>query len=207
MYVQSRLEQTCSSPPWQHRRLEQGRMSAELEATHHAALIVAIAHRQDRAAFTALFTHFAPRLKTYLRHAGLNPAAAEEMSQDVLLAVWRKAGQYDPARATAAAWIFGIARNLRIDGARRGRVAVPEPDPCDDAPQADMLVAADETARRMRRAIDALPAEQVTMLQLAFFEDRSHAEIERLLGVPLGTIKSRLRLAISKLRATLKDDA
>jgi RNA polymerase sigma-70 factor (ECF subfamily) len=135
---------------------------------------------------------------------------AEEMAQDVLLAVWRKAAQYDPDRATAAAWIFTIARNLRIDALRRSRLALPPPDPSDEpapVPLADSLLAAEDRARRLRAALEDLRPEQVESLRLAFFEDRSHSEIERLLGVPLGTVKSRLRLAMTKLRAALGDDA
>ncbi len=176
----------------------------------HAARIIAIAREQDRAAFTALFAHFAPRLKTYLQRTGLESSIAEEMAQEALFTVWRKASQYDPARATAGAWIFSIASHLRIDTLRRNRLALPVPDPSEDAmpvPLSDALIAAEESAQRMRRAIDTLPPEQLTLLQLAFFDDRSHSEIQSMLGVPLGTIKSRLRLALARLRAALKDCA
>lgn len=185
-------------------------MNAPPDPASHAALIIAIAERGDRAAFAALFGHFAPRVKTYLRRIGTNSAQAEEMAQEALLLVWRKAAQYDPARAAAATWIFTIARNLRIDSLRRARVAIPDIDPTDEPPPlptADALLVADERARRLHDAIADLPAEQAEMLRLAFFEERSHSEIETDLGVPLGTVKSRLRLALAKLRGALKDDA
>jgi RNA polymerase sigma-70 factor (ECF subfamily) len=170
-------------------------------------LIVAIADHRDREAFTALFSHFAPRIKAYLQRGGMAAAVAEEMMQDVLLTVWNKAGQFDPVRANAQAWIFGIARNLKIDALRRARLPLPDLDPSEEVvvPLADALVAAEQSARSIRRAIDTLPAEQVAILRMAFYEDLSHGEIERTLGVPLGTVKSRLRLAMTKLRRALKD--
>ncbi len=129
--------------------------------------------------------------------------------QEVFLTVWRKAHQFDPARAEAGAWIFAIARNHKIDTLRRSHLAPLGEDPSDQVtvPQADALVAAEETSRAIREAVAALPEEQLAILRLAFFEDLSHGEIEQALGVPLGTVKSRLRLAMTKLRRTLKDQS
>ena len=180
------------------------------EETSHAALIAAIAAGRDRAAFAALFSHYAPRLKSFLQRRGADAAEAEELAQEALLAVWRKAGQFDPGRATAAAWIFAIARNLRIDALRRARLAIPVADPTDDPvppPPADALLAADQRARRLHDAIAALPAEQSEALRLAYFDERSHSEMETALAIPLGTVKSRLRLAMARLRAALGEDA
>jgi RNA polymerase sigma-70 factor (ECF subfamily) len=135
---------------------------------------------------------------------------AEELAQETLLVVWNKAEQYDPAHAGAGAWIFTIARNLRIDAARRARLALPEPDPTDEPPPppiADAVLAAEQKARRVRAALDTLPPVQLEAVRLAFFEDLTHSEIEASLGVPLGTVKSRLRLALSRLRALLKDNS
>jgi len=166
--------------------------------------------RQDRKAFAALFAHYAPRVKTYLLRRGCDVAQAEELAQEALLAVWRKAAQYNPSRAAAGAWIFAIARNLWIDAVRRSRLPPPLLDPSDEPapePPADALLVAEDRARRLHAALRGLRPEQMESLRLAFFEDRSHAEIEKLLGVPLGTVKSRLRLAVSRLRAALGDDA
>jgi len=177
--------------------------------TDPARLIHAIATRGDRAAFAALFSRFAPRLKAYLVRLGLDHATAEEHAQEVLLIVWHKAAQFDPARATAAAWIFTIARNLRIDAARRAQHVTPAPDPVDEPlpePSADALLVAEDRSTRVRAALAALPAEQADVIRLAFFDDRPHADIERALGIPLGTVKSRLRLAMSRLRGLLDDD-
>jgi RNA polymerase sigma-70 factor (ECF subfamily) len=174
-----------------------------------ARLIRAIAMRGDRAAFAALFTRFAPRVKAYLLRLGLDDASAEEQAQDVLLTIWRKAAQFDPARATAAAWIFTIARNLRIDAARRTQRTPLLPDPAHEpppAPAADAILAAEDRGARVRAALAALPTEQADVIRLAFFDDRPHADIERVLGIPLGTVKSRLRLAMARLRGLLDDD-
>jgi len=172
-------------------------------------LILEIAARGDRAAFTALFLQFAPRVKAYLSRRGLDGALAEELAQEALLTVWRKAAQYDPARASAAAWIFAIARNLRIDAARRTQFSLRAPDPTDEPPEvpaADAILAAEHRGARVGAALAALPVEQLEVIRLAFFDDRPHADIERVLGIPLGTVKSRLRLAISRLRKLLEDD-
>ena len=179
--------------------------AAELEA---ACLIRAIAVSRDRTAFAKLFQSFAPRVKAYFLSRGLDNGAAEEATQEVMLAIWRKAGQFDPIRASAAAWIFAIARNTWIDMARR-RQRAPEPEPLDDVapdPVPDAVLAAADRTERVAMAIAELPAEQAAVIRLAFFDDRPHAEIERALGIPLGTVKSRLRLALSKLRGLLEND-
>ena len=208
MYVLSQVQQARGTPRLPCWVSMQGGMTPSPDGDDHAGLIVAVARRRDRRAFAALFAHFAPRVKAYLRRTGTDQPVAEEMAQEVLLAVWRKAELYDPARASAAAWIFAIARNMRIDVLRRTRLALQEADPSDEAapaPLADAVIAADERAQRVRDALVDLPPEQLAMLQLAFFEERTHSQIEADLGVPLGTVKSRLRLAMSKLRAALKD--
>jgi RNA polymerase sigma-70 factor (ECF subfamily) len=194
--------------PWP----ESDAMTDMPEEASYAALIRAVATSRDRAAFAALFSHYAPRVKAFLQRRGADTAQAEELAQETLLAVWRKADQFDPRRATAAAWIFAIARNLRIDVLRRTRRAVPAlaPDPTDDPPPsmpADAFLIADQRARRLREAIAALPAEQSEALRLAYFDERSHSEMESALAIPLGTVKSRLRLALARLRAALGEDA
>lgn len=168
----------------------------------------AIADCGDRSAFAALFDHFAPRVKAYLMRMGLPASRAEELAQETMLVVWRKAARFDPETAGAAAWIFTIARNLRVDAARRDRLAMTDTDPLADAPPplpADTLLNTSQRAERLRDAIQRLPVEQIEVLQLAFFDDRPHAEIERVLGIPLGTVKSRLRLAMTRLRSMLDE--
>jgi RNA polymerase sigma-70 factor (ECF subfamily) len=176
-----------------------------------AALIQAIAQRRDRAAFADLFAHFGPRVKAWMLRAGSNPAAAEELTQETMLAVWQKARLFDPARAGASTWIFTIARNLRIDSLRRERhpsELMPDPsEEPDDPVQADRVLTVAQQETRIRSALGLLPPEQAEVIRKAFFEDKVHAEIEKELGIPLGTVKSRLRLAMARLRTALGDMA
>lgn len=170
----------------------------------------AIASRQDRAAFEDVFRYFGPRVKAYMLKLGADNALAEELMQETMVSVWRKADKFDPAKAAASTWIFTIARNLRIDAYRK--MSRPEPDPNDPAFVPDGEVPADavlmqsETAQRLRDIIATLPQEQRTMLQLSYFQDKSHSEISEAFGIPLGTVKSRLRLAMQKVRHALGDD-
>ncbi len=146
-----------------------------------SALIVAIAERGDRAAFATLFSHFAPRVKSYMLSLGASAEVAEELAQDTMLIVWRRAGAFDPTKAAASTWIFTIARNLRIDAARRDRRPIPGGDPSMEATGA--------------------------VLREAFFSNRPHSEIATNLDLPLGTVKSRLRLAMARLRTLLGESS
>jgi RNA polymerase sigma-70 factor (ECF subfamily) len=174
-----------------------------------AELIVAIAARQDRAAFAELFGFYAPRIKTFLMRRGTSADVAEDLAQEALLTVWRKAAYFDPARASASAWVFAVARNLRIDTARRQQrarlYAEHENFEQEDPEQPDEILSSAERNDRVRSAMTQLPEEQVRVVQLSFFEGRAHGEIANLLGIPLGTVKSRLRLAVARLREKLGD--
>lgn len=170
--------------------------------------LAAIAQRGDQAAFAALFGHFAPRIKTYLMRMGMPSTLAEELAQETMLMVWRKAASFDPLAGSPAAWIFVIARNLRIDAARRDKRSLRKIDPLEDAPlppEADQLVQQRQQSDRIRAAMAQLPPEQAEVLRLSFFEDDPHSVIEQKLGIPLGTVKSRLRLAMSRLRNLLNE--
>ena len=162
----------------------------------------AIAENADRQAFIRLFGAFAPKVKSYLVRQGLDDRHAEDLTQDTFLMIWRKAAQFDPERATASAWILRIARNLSIDDLRRGggrsrlRLtddAIPQQSPED-------LLRVLEGEDRLRAELAGLPEIQFEVLRLAFFEDQSHAQIAARLGLPLGTVKSRLRLGMNKMR-------
>lgn len=173
-------------------------------------LIGAVATRQDRAAFARLFGYFAPRIKTYMRRAGAADATAEELAQETMLAVWRKAALFDPATSGASAWIFTIARNLRIDAFRRehrGAAAdlaeIEAEFEVDDRPPPDVHVAAAQAEERVRFALKELSDDQMRVVELSFYEDKAHAEIAQILEIPLGTVKSRLRLAMKRLRSVL----
>ena len=176
----------------------------------HAALLQAIAHRRDRAAFASLHAYFAPRVKAWmLRGGGISQAAAEDLTQEIMLLVWQKATQFDPDRASVTTWIFTIARNRRVDVQRREHhPSTLMPDPVDepDPPvQADRVVLLSQQQTRIRSALGALPPDQAEVIYKAFFEDKVHVEIGKDLGIPLGTVKSRLRLALGRLRAILGD--
>ena len=165
--------------------------------------ILAIAARRDRQRFADLFLHFGPRLKSFFLRLGVSPGQAEDLAQETMLTVWRKADQFDPARAGAATWIFTVARNLRIDLKRRERDPALLAELYDSRAEplpSDMVIAA-EHGRRVRQAMAELPVEQAEIVRLSFFEDRPHSEIAALLGIPLGTVKSRARLAVARLRA------
>ena len=188
--------------------------SGRTDRDHWSEKIQTIAARQDREAFAELFNHFAPRVKAFLRRAGASDAQAEEIAQEAMLSVWRKAALFDPAASGAATWIFTIARNLRIDAIRRerrgGAIRVDEAEAeyeVDDAPLADERVAAAQSEARVREALATLPSEQLAVIQMSFFEEQAHAEIARTLRIPLGTVKSRVRLAMKRLRGLLEAES
>lgn len=184
-------------------------VKADTEGDDFAELIEAIAADRDRDAFGQLFDYFAPRIKGFLIRGGATPGAAEELAQEALLSIWRKADQFDRSRASASAWIFSIARNLRIDGLRREqRAMLIDVDPSEEpdsplTPDTEML--ATERDAQVRAALAGLPPEQLRVVQLSFFEARSHPEIANTLKIPLGTVKSRLRLAMKRLQELLVD--
>lgn len=189
----------------------EGRRPSETRTDEMSALLVAVGERQDRAAFAALFSHFAPRVKAYLMRAGDDRGRAEEVLQETFVAVWTRAATYDPGRASAATWIFTIARNRRIDAFRRERrpefdrndpAFVPDPEP-----GGVDRVTARERSESLAAALAELSAEQREVLRLAFFEEDSHDAIATRLGLPVGTVKSRIRLAYGHLRARLATKA
>jgi len=181
--------------------------TASPEAAAMTGLLVAIARDRDKQAFAQLFAYYAPRVKAYLIRQGADDGTAEELAQEALLTAWRKADRFDPAKASAGTWIFTVARNLRIDALRKGKR--PEFDPEDPAfvPDAaelpDEAIQADQMRVRIRDAMAELPEEQATVIRLSFFEDKPHGEIAAQLALPLGTVKSRLRLAMRRIKSSL----
>lgn len=174
------------------------------------SLVHAIATRRDREAFKELFRFYAPRIQTMLMRTGASGELAEDIAQDTLIAVWRKAESYDPTRASVSAWMFTIARNLRIDRFRKDHRAklheVYELVAPETSPPPDVPFDVTEQEVRVRRALDGLTEEQVRVVELSFFEGQAHGDIAKALGIPLGTVKSRLRLAMARLRSFLGDD-
>lgn len=179
-------------------------------AAHFADLMERVAAERDRAAFIALFDHFAPRIKGYLLRLGAGSEEAEELTQEVMLTLWRKADLFDRSKSSVATWLFRVARNRRIDSVRRDRSdrldaedPTAQPDP---PPDPDETLDAVTREERVRQALESLPDEQVRLIRLSFFKGLSHSEIAAETGLPLGTVKSRIRLAFGRLRRTLEDD-
>jgi len=174
-----------------------------------ASLVKSVAEHRDREAFSRLFDHFVPRLEAYLQRLGSDRAMAEEISQDVMMTLWRKAQLFDPQKSSVTTWLYRIARNRRIDAARRDRLDYRDPmdatfgDVADDR-ELDSTVDVQRREEVLRTAIKDLPEEQLTLVRLAFFESLSHSTIAERTGLPLGTVKSRIRLAFTRLRRTLE---
>lgn len=173
-------------------------------ADNDVALVAAIAGG-DRAAFGELFARFAPRVKGYLIRLGANPQLAEDLAQDCMVSIWRRAASFDPRKAKASTWIFVIARNAWIDRLRRERVELAYQASLDTTEVSDEEAPDDAVVRRqaeseIEAALERLSDEQREVVRLSFFEERPHSEIAERLSLPLGTVKSRLRLALAKLR-------
>jgi RNA polymerase sigma-70 factor (ECF subfamily) len=174
-------------------------------------LLQRVADAQDKQAFAALFRFYAPRLKSFLLKQGFSDIESEDLIQETMLNLWRKAESFDGAKAGVSTWIFTIARNCGIDRRRRtSRVAVapvevdidqPDPDP-----SAEERIIVRENEAAIRAALTRLPAEQAAVIQLSFFAENPQAEIARSLGIPLGTVKSRVRLALQRLRQMMEDN-
>ncbi len=175
--------------------------------------VQAVGSRADKPAFAALFRHYGPRLKGFLVRSGTPEGLADELVQETMVVLWRRAASFDPQRAQVSTWLFTIARNLRTDHHRRHGAATlaecplgdddldTQPDELQPAPEEQALAAQRE--RGVHAALGALPPEQAQVLRLSFFEDTPHARIAQELGIPLGTVKSRIRLAVTQLRRAL----
>jgi RNA polymerase sigma factor (sigma-70 family) len=174
-----------------------------------AALVSDVAEKRDRTAFTRLFDHFVPRIEAYLLRLGADRAMAEEISQEVMVTLWRKAQLFDSTKSSVTTWLYRIARNRRIDAVRRDRMDYLDPmdstfDTVVDDSTFDTAVDVQRREEMLRTAIRDLPDEQLVLVRLAFFESLSHSAIADRTGLPLGTVKSRIRLAFTRLRRQLE---
>lgn len=167
-----------------------------------AALLIAVRDRQDKAAFGALFRHFAPRIKAFLMKSGASAALAEECAQDVMATLWQKSHLFDASRASVATWVFTIARNRRIDALRKSRRPEPEDLPWGPEAEPDQseTMELQQETDRLAVALAQLPPKQRALIERAYYGDLTHREIAAETGLPLGTIKSRIRLALDRLR-------
>ena len=179
-------------------------------ASEHAALMASVAERRDRGAFATLFDYYSPRLNAYLIRLGADRTTAEEITQEVMVTLWHKADLFDSTKSSLGTWLYRVARNRRIDIARRDRVDYVDPSeyaldiPDDQVPDADGQIDAQTREDVLRTAMADLPEEQRALVRLAFFDSLSHSEIAARTGLPLGTVKSRIRLAFSRLRRVLE---
>lgn len=176
-------------------------------ATDWADLLIRVRDRQDRDAFAILFRHFAPRVKGFLMKSGAGATLAEECAQEAMAVLWQKAHLFDPARASVSTWVFTIARNRRIDALRRARRPEPEDLPWGPEPEPDQaeVYEAQQETKRLGVALAQLPDKQRVLIERAYYGDMSHSEIAAETGLPLGTIKSRIRLALDRLRQGMSE--
>lgn len=169
-----------------------------------------VAETQDKAAFEEIFDYFAPRLKAYLLRLGAQSGQAEELVQEVMITLWRKANLFDPSKSSLSTWLFRVARNRHIDSLRRDKRGELDEDDPYLQPQGEVeageQIDSETRDRRVRECLNALPQEQLYLVQLAFFKGLSHSEIAEQANLPLGTVKSRIRLAFSRLRRGLESD-
>lgn len=188
--------------------LENGRAEDNDSAAHETQLLVRVRDQRDRGAYQALFGLFAGKVQGYLRRTGIDPADAENILQDIMLAVWQKANLFDPQRASARTWIFSLARNRLIDIKRSlkreysalERYSLETAD--DQVYEEDMLARAAGT--KSVALLAQLPPEQARVLLMAYVEGKSHREIALELKLPIGTVKSRARLGFQRVRALLE---
>ncbi|WP_132464008.1 sigma-70 family RNA polymerase sigma factor [Rhodovulum marinum] len=169
-------------------------------------LVERVRSEKDQSAFAELFGHFAPRVKAFLMKSGADEALAEECAQEVMATVWNKAQLFDPERASVATWVFTIARNRRIDALRKQRRPEPEDLPWgpEHEPDQSETIALQQESEQLGKALAALPENQRVLIERAYFGELSHSEIAAETGLPLGTIKSRIRLALERLRHEMK---
>lgn len=168
--------------------------------------MLSVRDARDREAFGKLFDHFAPRLKGFVMRNGISAAMAEDIVQDAMLKVWQRAEQFDPTRAQVSGWIYQITRNQFVDNIRKEKRPIPEEltRPADPEPDATDALALEQETHVLRRALADLPDQQRQMIEKAYLGELSHSQIQSLTGLPLGTIKSRIRLALERLRHELK---
>ena len=186
-------------------------LPVEREPDAWSVRLEAVARERDRQAYAELFRHFAPLLKSFaLSSPGMSSnALAEELVQEVMLKIWNRASTFDSAKASATTWIYTLARNCRIDLLRkkyRVREEVDVDELWDLGTDEDLLE--DEVYQKrievdVRESLGGLPAEQRQIITKVYMEGKSHSEVAEELGLPLGTVKSRVPLAMSKLKVML----
>lgn len=182
-------------------------VAPQKELSEQTRLMLAVRDRRDKQAFAALFDFYAPRLKGFVMRGGSDGAQAEEIVQEVMLTIWRKADQFDPERAQVSGWIYQITRNRHIDAVRRTSRPMPEElkEPEGHDPDPGQVLALEQETSELRAALARLKPDQRDMIERAYLGELTHQEINDQTGVPLGTIKSRIRLGLERLRHELRE--
>lgn len=193
--------QTSKNYGWQDQTVSAGVIMSEL--------IKKVANQQDHTAFQEIFEKFGPRIKAYLLKQGADNATAEELVQETMLTVWRKASMFEESRGSLASWVYTIARNLRIDRLRKEKVwqELSEEQYQKSSPDepADETVAKNQMITVIRGALKQLPPEQREIIEHSYLKGMSQSEIAKALNLPIGTVKSRMRLAYQKVRTSVED--
>ncbi len=180
------------------------------DALYWSTQMAAVSLQRDRASFMRIYDHFAPRLQRYLRNLGVPDSMADELVQEALLTLWRKAAMFDPARASLSTWLYRVARNLYIDHVRKEPHWLPVQDGLDrlDLAESDRHDSQPESSVDqdiLKQAIDRLPPVQAKLVRMCYLESKSHSEISIELDMPLGSVKSSLRRAFAKLQGSMRE--
>ncbi len=193
------------TPNKKYTQLAKSAASNDLSVEDTKLLLSEIAENQDKQSFIRLFDYYAPRLKSFLMRGGYAGELAEELMQETLLTVWHNADKYNPDKAQPGTWIYTIARNKKIDYLRKKQKNTPHPDDLYDTSQDLPIdrVAEKQTSDEILKELANLPEEQAKLLISAFYEDKTHAEIAEQNKLPLGTVKSRIRLGLQKMKEAL----
>ena len=190
-----------------NKQRQSGLGSEKKKQPDFSMLLSSIGKNQDRASFANIFQHFAPRVKSYMVKLGCVDEMAEELAQQTLLQVWRKAQLFDPNKAAASTWIFRIARNIRIDVLRKQKlffdVGFDLASIVDEQEDAEVKINREQKNQRVALALTDLPQNQAHIIRMSFYEGLSHSEIAKQLEIPLGTVKSRIRLAFGRLKESV----
>ncbi len=196
----------AKAPAARKKRTTQVNSEATAKRMAWVVQVYAVRDSQDRKAFAELFGYFAPRVKSFLMKSGASPDLAEECTQEVMATLWNKAHMFDPTKASVSTWIFTIARNRKIDILRKQRRPEPEDLPWGPEAEPDQVEAMglQQETEQLGQALATLPEEQRKLIERAYFGELTHSQIAAETGLPLGTIKSRIRLALDRLRHAMK---
>ena len=172
-------------------------------------MLAEMAVTKDKSLYVQLYQHFAPKVKAYIIRLGVVEATAEELTQEAMLNMWRKSHLFQPGKSAASTWLFTLARNQSIDWMRKQKYPEYSWDDIQESSDDVSGVNTGEQAvqsERVALAISQLPENQAQVVYMSFYEGCSHSEIAERLNVPLGSVKSRIRLAAEKLKLTLRGE-